>query len=1329
MNRMDDVDNEPQSGSRPRPGTARDPVAARAPAPDLAALRTRIDLACSRDRGRLLGLLRRWSRAGDPGIRDRLEAALQASTAERAARAASVPSAPVDPQLPIAREAGRLVGLIREHPVVVVSGATGSGKTTQLPKLCLAAGRGAAGMIGCTQPRRLAVRSVARRVAQELGVEPGAAVGWQVRFTAQVSNRTLVKFMTDGILLAEIAGDRWLSAYDTLIVDEAHERSLNIDFLLGYLRTLLQRRPDLKLIVTSATIDTERFARHFDDAPVVDVEGRGYPVEIRYRGEAEERGSEYLFDRAIPSDGGPASKRYSDPLSAIVAALDEITAQDPSGDTLVFLPGEREIREAHRALAARRYRSTGILPLYARLSARDQDRVFEPGPGRRIVLATNVAETSLTVPRIRYVVDTGNARVKRYSPRRKLDRLHVEPISRASADQRAGRCGRVAPGVCLRLYTESDYLSRPHFTDPEIRRSSLAGVILRMLALGLGAIETFPFLEPPEPRAIADGWQQLTELGAVDGERRLTAVGRHMAKLPVDPRLARMLVAAQSEGCLHEMVVITAFLSIPDPRERPAEARAAADAAHARHADPKSEFAGIVRLWQAWEERRDALSQGRLREWCREQFLSYLRMREWRELHRQLKLSCEALGWDTGAGGSDYAALHRALLGALATQIGRRTVRGDYEAPRQRRFRPFPASPLAKAPPPWIMSATLLDTARVYGLTNARIEPDWVIAAVPHLLALRHYDPHWDRRTGRVLAFEETSLFGLVLTARRRVDHGRIDPAHAHRLFVEQALAPGEIDARARFVSRNRATLAGVLEIEHKLRRSGLVADEAWQASFYLERIPARISSARALDAWYRRLEAPERHALEWSPHDLLHAGAGEAGAFPDRFEVGNRALRLRYRFEPGADDDGVTLELPLPLLNALDPVRVGWTVPGLVEEKAVALIRTLPKALRRNFVPAPDFAHAFAQAHPQPESGRSITAALSAFLERTTGVSVPAEAWDEATVPDHLRMRLELLDESGAVVDASRDLDRQLARYGERSHRAFAEAAARSLPQDRLVDFPADGIPERIPGEGGVPAFPALVDHDGAATLQAFADAGAAACAHAQGVERLLRLQLTAAMKRLARQLPISQPLALLYTSVGRVAALREELVEAAFAACRGELSAIRTPTGFAQCRQAIERTLFAGAVANLAQVERIFEELAGLRPLLEPPMMGFATANYADLRAQLERLVHPGFLSRTPPERLSELPRYLQAMRLRAERLRRDPARDQARMLELRPFETALAAARSRGVASAPQWQGLRWRLEEFRVSLFAQELGTAEPVSAKRLARELQALEAAG
>ncbi|WP_314106283.1 ATP-dependent RNA helicase HrpA [uncultured Stenotrophomonas sp.] len=1361
-------------------------------ASSLSSQQAAIDGAMSRDRGRLLGLLSRCrAKPADAGVAAAFEQALQASVQRRQARARNLPSVTLDDSLPIAREAERITALIRDHQVVVIAGETGSGKTTQLPKLCLAAGRGVAGMVGCTQPRRIAARAVATRVAQELHSELGTTVGYQVRFTDRVGDDTRIKFMTDGILLAEISSDRWLSQYDTIIVDEAHERSLNIDFLLGYLKQLLRRRPDLKLIVTSATIDTSRFAQHFDDAPVISVEGRTFPVEVRYRPLEGEGGGD--------ADGGRDGERTVN--DAVVAAVDEITRADPRGDILLFFPGEREIRDAHQALERRKYRETDVLPLYARLSVKDQDMVFSPGSRRRIVLATNVAETSLTVPRIRYVIDPGLARVKRYSPRQKLDRLHIEAISQASANQRKGRCGRVSEGICYRLYSEADFQSRAEFTDPEIRRSSLSGVILRMLQLGLGRIEDFPFLEAPDERAIADGWQQLGELGAVDDERRLTAIGRQMARLPVDVKLARMLVAAQAQGCLRPMLAIASFLGIQDPRERPPEARAAADNAHALFADGRSEFVGVLRLWDGYRQAHEDLTQSKLRGWCERHFLGFLRMREWRELHRQLRVLCEELGWneepmdsamapllagssapapvrddaakakvtrgqqhraarlaregkveasaaaaptaapapaapaaDARAGFSDrvrahaYQTLHRALIAGLPTQIGHRSDKGDFLAPRQRRFLPFPGSVMAKRPPPWLLAATLLDTQKVWGLTNAAIEPDWVIAELPHLLLRKHFDPHWSRAQGQVLASEQISLFGLVLAPKKPVHYGRIAPGEAHDIFVRQALVSGEINTRASVIADNLKVLEQAREEEAKLRRAGIVADEDWQARWYLDRIPAEIHSSAGLDSWWKGLAPEKRRAVAWSLADLLPGEGSDAERYPMYLPLGDARLALHYRFEPGSEDDGVSLDVPLHLLNALDPARLSWLAPGFVADKASALIRSLPKAMRRNYVPAPDFGRAFAEAFPAP-SADDLRGELARFLSKATGAQVSALDFDETALDAHLRMNLRLHDAQGKLLAASRDLDALRARFGEQAGDAFAERAGRALAAEGLREFPSSAIPLQVPGEAGVPAYPALVDAGETASLRIFADRNEALEQHPRGVRRLLEIALADKAKQARKQLPVPPKTGLLYAAIESQERLRGDLVDAAMNAVLADgLGEIRDPAAFARRRDAAGRDLFGEAMARLKLAENILAHVAELKPALEAPLMGWARGNLDDLEQQLAALVHPGFLRETPADALAQYPRYLRAMILRSERAKRDPPRDQARMLELSPFLEALDDAQARGLRGRPQWQALRWDLEELRVSLFAQELGAKTGISAKKLAQRVAALRQA-
>ncbi|MGB3046529.1 ATP-dependent RNA helicase HrpA, partial [Dokdonella sp.] len=982
---------------------------------ELSKLKSALAGVSTRDRDRLIG---RWRRLEKDGAAVNVEQVaklateIAASPAKVAARAARVPGLRTEAALPIAERSEEIIKLIREHQVIVLAGETGSGKTTQLPKLCLAAGRGTAGMIGCTQPRRIAARTVARRVADELDTTVGDLVGFQVRFNDQVGDASLIKFMTDGILLAETQGDAWLSSYDTIILDEAHERSLNIDFLLGYLKRLLTKRRDLTLIVTSATIDTARFAEHFDNAPVVEVEGRTYPVEVRWR---------------PPPERGEMSS-----VEQIVSAIDEITAEDPRGDVLIFLPGEREIRDAHLALDRRKYRETEVLALYARLSANEQDRVFKPGPKRRIVLATNVAETSLTVPRIRFVVDTGTARVKRYSQRGQLERLHIEPISQAAADQRKGRCGRVAAGICYRLYDEDDYAQRPCYTDPEILRSSLAGVILRMLSLKLGDVADFPFVEAPPERAIGDGYRRLIEIGAIDELHRITKIGTTIASLPVDVALARMLIEAQRLGVSRELMILVSFLSIQDPRERPADARQQADAAHAQFADAKSDFIGVLNLWVAYAQTHEEFTQSKLRDWCRSHFLSFMRMREWRELHRQLVVQEPGMGnGESGigkgrnkrtsnarAGAKVHAAattlntrqvattipdspfpipdngeaIHRCLLSGWPTQVARKDERNQYRGTRERKFAIFPGSALAKSPPQWLLAGQIIDIGKVYAMQCARIEPLWIEQQAAHLIRRSWHDAHWSRKRGAVVAYEQVSLFGLILVERRVVQFGKQDPVLAHEIFVREALATGEIDAHAEFIRANQRTLAQASEIEAKQRRSGLLKSPAELAALLDARLPADIHTSAALDAWYRKAGPAEQAALRWSLADVMSTTPGLAAEdFPPRLTLGAHALRLEYRFVPGDPADGVTAHLPLALVNALSPSACEWLVPGLLIEKVGELIRGLPKSLRRNFVPAPDFARAFVESlgKDQMIRQRPLSDVLASYLRKVTGVEI----------------------------------------------------------------------------------------------------------------------------------------------------------------------------------------------------------------------------------------------------------------------------------------------------------------------------------------------------
>ena len=1334
------------------------------PTPELAALRAQLDQTLLRDRRRLTRELDQLAVKPDSEALVRWRARAEAARARYAARSASVPQIKVDEALPIAARADEIVALIRTHQIIVLAGETGSGKSTQLPKLCLAAGRGRAGLIGCTQPRRVAARSVARRVAGELGTELGALVGYQVRFNEKVSEQSLIKFMTDGILLAETQGDPWLNAYDTLIIDEAHERSLNIDFLLGYLKRLVARRRDLKIIITSATIDTARFAAHFGNAPVVEVEGRSYPVEVRYR---------------------PAPEREDlTQVEQIVAAVDEITREDARGDALIFLPGEREIRDTHLALSRRNYRATEVLALYARLSAAEQDRVFKPGAQRRIVLATNVAETSLTVPRIRYVIDTGTARVKRYVQRNQLERLHIEPIAQAAGEQRKGRCGRVGPGVCIRLYSEEDFCSRAKFTDPEILRSSLAGVILRMLSLKLGEVEKFPFVEAPNARAIGDGYRRLMELGAIDEDKsarsslvtknqkaadhgrtfqyRLTEIGKRMAQLPIDVALARMLIEAQRLGVARELLILVAFLSIQDPRERPPDMRAAADAAHAEFVDAKSDFISVLNLWHAHARAHEELTQSKLRDWCAARFLSYLRMREWRELHRQLlllednttpspptqsgarvgvrgrssvkgvdefqkiqkrpphpTLSPVAVGGE-GSSAQNYEATHRALLSGWPTQVALKDEKNQYRGTRERKYGIFPGSALAKKPPRWLLAGQILDLQKVYAMLCAEVEPAWIEQQAAHLIKRSWREPHWSRKRGAVLAFEQVTLFGLTLVEKRTVQLGAQDVEAAHRVFLHEALARCEIDSRADCVRANARVLAEAQELEAKQRRTGLVKDEDELVAFLAGKLPAEINTTAAFDAWYRKASSAEQAALRWSLDDVLTTAPGiRARDFPTQLDCAGHQLKLDYRFVPGDAADGVTLNVPLAFVNAVPAARCEWLVPGLLAEKVAELIRGLPKTLRRNFVPAPDFARAFVEAEAPRDA--SLHAALAAYLKRVTGVDVAARDFDAVELPVHLRMRFRVYDERGIALAEGRDIAAIREAWGGAANAAFSRRADAELTREDVVEF--EDVPERIVGAGGLVAFPALVDLGESVALRVFERADEARIAHREGVQRLLRRALHERIKHARKQVPIERRLALKYAGIASVDELRADIVEL-FAARDLQL---RTRADFVHAATEIGSRLFATAVEWLGLVEETLGAYAELASWLEPPLIGYARASYDDLREQRDALIYPGFVRVVAKSRLQHYPRYLAAMRIRAERLRHDATRDQARMLTVRSYWSAYLKLKASGSVDAAMLDELRWLIEELRVSLFAQELKTVETVSPKRLNKLIETLQA--
>jgi ATP-dependent helicase HrpA len=1301
-----------------------------------AGLRERLRALGLRDEAALRRGLDRARAQKDPGRRAdalaRLAEEVAAAEQRLAARAATVPAVTYPPELPVSQARDELAAVIRDHQVVVVAGETGSGKTTQLPKVCLELGRGVRGAIGHTQPRRIAARAVAERIAVELDVELGQQVGYQVRFTDRASDATLVKVMTDGILLAEIQSDPQLRAYDTIIVDEAHERSLTIDFLLGYLGQLLPRRPDLKVIITSATIDPERFAAHFGGAPIVEVSGRTYPVELRYRPLGEDE----------------------DQIAGIVGAIRELAAERPAwptagspGDVLVFLSGEREIRDTADALAELGLRDTEIQPLYARLSAADQHRVFAPHRGRRIVLATNIAETSLTVPGIRYVVDPGFARISRYGKRSRVQRLPIEKISQASANQRAGRCGRVADGICIRLYDEDDFADRPAFTEPEILRTNLAAVVLRMAALGLGDVDAFPFVDPPDRRAVRDAVALLHELGAVEDDDpdvppRLTPIGRRLARLPIDPRIGRMLLEGDRNGCLREVLVIAAALSIQDPRERPVGAEAEADAAHARFADEDSDFLAWLHLWEHVRGLQRELGSSAFRRRCRAEFLHHLRIREWQDLHAQLRTITRELGLHRNVEPQPHTeAIHRALLTGLLSQVGMREAdaqagRGsrsalEYAGARGTRFALWPGSGLARKPPAWVMAAELVETARLWGRTVARIDPDWVEAAAPHLVQRTHSDPRWVRRRGAAVATERVTLFGLPLVAGRTVPLQRVDPASARELFIRHALVEGQWQAPHAFLRDNARLYAEVAEVEERTRRRDLVVDEEALVAFYAARVPATVVSGRHFDAWWKRARTRHPELLTLTREDLLRAAGAELdpAEYPDVWRQGPHELRLSYRFEPGAPDDGVTVDVPLPLLTQVSADGFDWQVPGLRAELVTALVRALPKDLRRPLVPIPDTVdRVLPRLHAAV--GRSpLAVALATELQREAGVAVPPEAFDLDRVPEHLRVTFRVVD-GRRILGLGKDLAELRRAHAGAVRVAVADTAGAEVERRGQRAWTFGTLPrtvERMHGGHPVVGYPALVDEGETVGVRVLLSEREQAQAMWAGTRRLLQLALPPPARAVHARLGNTAKLALSRSPHGSVPAL---LADCTAAAIDDLLARHGGPAwdaeGFAVLQAAIAADLEPVVVETAGRVAEVLEAAgAAERALDRRPAPAALQASLDDARTQLAGLVRPGFVAAAGRTRLADLVRYLQALTHRVERLSGTTvARDRMLMEEVAEVQSAydalLAARRATGIDE--RVRAIRWQIEELRVGLFAQQLGTRERVSTARILRAI-------
>jgi ATP-dependent helicase HrpA len=1258
-------------------------------------------------------------------------------------RRANLPQPTYPEELPVVARRAEIARAIADNPVVIVCGETGSGKTTQLPKICLELGRGVAGMIGHTQPRRIAARSVAARIASELRTPVGRAVGYKVRFSDKVSADTYIKVMTDGILLAETQGDRLLRTYDTIIVDEAHERSLNIDFLLGYLRELLPRRPDLKLVVTSATIDAGRFSEYFGGAPVIEVSGRLYPVEIRYRPPGAGSRPRLLSPGEGGAIGSSASSRdgsgrdeeaeEEDMTDAVADATEELVRQPGGGDVLVFLPGEREIRETADALRGRNLRGAEILPLYGRLSLEEQQRVFRPAAARRVVLATNVAETSLTVPGIRYVVDTGLARVNRYSHRNKVEQLLTEPISRASADQRAGRCGRVAAGVCVRLYSEEDYRARPEYSEPEILRSSLAAVILRMKALGLADIERFPFLDPPAPRMIADGYRLLAELGAVDEAKALTPVGRRLARFPVDPRIGRMILAGEQENCLREILVIAAALEVDDPRERPFERAEAADRAHEKFRDEQSDFLSLLKLWDWFEDAiRHRQSNRKLTQALSEGFLSQRRMREWRDVHGQLAALVGEMRMRVNEKPATYEQIHRALIAGLLGNVGTKGEEaGEYLGARGIRFHIFPGSGLRRKQPKWVLAAELVETTRLYARCAARIEPEWVEAAAGDLVNRHYFDPHWEKERAMVAAYERVTLYGLTLVPRRRVNYGPINPKEAREVFIRGALVAGELATRAAFLAHNRRLVREVEALEHKARRRDVLVSEEAIFGFYDALIPESVVNGAGFEKWREEAEHANPRLLHMTREYLMrHAAAAiTEEQFPARIHAAGAELKLAYRFEPGHPMDGVTATVPLHLLNQLDPADFEWLVPGMIREKVAALFKALPKAYRRHLVPPTRHVTAFLEECGNPETSNEQRITLSKsvlrYAHRAAGEPVPADALDRAELPAHLRMNFRVVDEAGRELATGRDLAALKTQLGQAAQLTFA-AAEPGIERSGIRAWDFGELPATIAFTRGgrkLTGYPALADEGESVAIRLFDTRAAADASMRGGVRRLMRLALKEQMKGLAANLPGFTQAALALRAIASSDELKEDLVSAiADRAFVGEDELPRNGKAFEELKKRARTRLPAVREAGCRLLAAIAEEwqrtqqrLSAAQKTLPQPV--------ADIRAQVGRLVFRGFLSATPWERLHDLPRYLKAAQRRLDKYPNDPERDAKHSGDInamwKRYEERAAKLKRAG-ESDPRLEDFRWRLEELRVSLYAQELKTPYPVSFKRMDR---------
>ncbi|HHR6035799.1 TPA: ATP-dependent RNA helicase HrpA [Providencia alcalifaciens] len=1293
--------------------------------PILSALQAEIEKTSLRDQWQLKKRLHGIAKIQDPKSRmaviDVIKGDVEKAKQRVEKKRLNMPKIVYPENLPVSQKKQAIFDAISQHQVVIIAGETGSGKTTQIPKICLELGRGVKGFIGHTQPRRLAARSVASRLAQELECELGTNVGYKVRFSDQVSDTTQVKLMTDGILLAELQNDKLLLQYDTIIIDEAHERSLNIDFILGYLRQLLPKRPDLKVIITSATIDPERFSRHFGHAPIVEVSGRTYPVEVRYR--------------PIMGDDNDSDR---DQIDGIIDAVNEL-GRESAGDILIFMSGEREIRDTADALSKLQLRHTEILPLFARLSNSEQNRIFHPHGGRRIILATNVAETSLTVPGIKYVIDTGYARISRYSYRTKVQRLPVEAISQASANQRKGRCGRVSDGICIRLYSEEDFLSRPEFTDPEILRTNLASVILQMTSIGLGDIAAFPFVEAPDKRNIQDGVKLLEELGGiqphkeVDKGYRLTDIGRQLAQLPVDPRLARMVIEARKYGAVRETMVIVSALSIQDPRERPLDKQQASDEKHRRFHDKQSDFLAFLNLWDYLKQQQEELSNAQFRKMCRQDFLNYLRIREWQDLYTQLRQVVKEQGFAINSAAADFRSIHVSLLAGLLSHVGQKDAeKHEFTGARNARFTIFPGSGLFKKPPKWTMVAELVETSKLWGRIAASIDPEWIEPLAEHLVKHHYSEPHWSKSEGAVMASEKVTLYGLPIVASRQVNYGVIDPLLCRELFIRHALVEGDWNTRHAFFKANLKLLSEVEDLEHKSRRRDILVDDETLFAFYDQRIPNDVISSRHFDNWWKTASKQQPDLLSFEKNMLIKEDASTVSAldYPNYWYQGDLKFRLSYQFEPGTDADGVTVHIPLAILNQVQNIGFDWQVPGLRHELIVALIKSLPKPIRRNFVPAPNYASAFLERVPTPEG--SVLDKLERELRRMTGVTVERESWQLDQLPAHLKMTYRVVNDKNKTVAEGQDLDALKNSLKEKVQETLSEVVDDGIEQSGLHIWSFGELPQRYEQKRGgysVKAYPALVDEKNSVGIRVFETEFEQQQAMWGGVRRLLLLNIPSPIKYLHEKLPNKSKLGLYFNPYGKVLELIDDCI-----AC-GIDQLIATYGGEVWNEEQFEslkeyaRAELNDVVVNIAkQVEQILTAVFAINKRLKGRVDFSMALSLSDVKAQMSGLVFKGFVTEQGWKRLPDILRYLNGIERRLEKLAIDPNRDRAQMSKVEHVQTLWQQWMSKLTPlqkQLPEVQEVRWMIEELRISLFAQQLGTPYPISDKRIIQTMESL----